>query len=160
MAKPKRIYTLDEDMFTWIEHEKTLNEPGRPPEAAKKRQRRFVIRNIARKEIADLTKLAKRLPQDQLDQIFNKDNLEGLVMELLWSPVLKRPDSKNPEGPGVRVREPDLETAMIAQLLIEYGFSYLIMMKPTMVTLSHRRTIDEAIDLSKFLLESFKPNSK
>lgn len=150
MAKPKRVYTLDEEMFAWIEGEETLKGPGRPSaraEAARKRQRYLHIRNIARKEIADLTRLARTLPRNQFVQIFRSKILRELTETLLWHPVVEKAD-------------PDLERARIAQLFIESGFNYLRYMKGNRVTLSHRRTIDEAVDLSVFLLESFKPDSE
>lgn len=144
MAKPKRVYTVDEEMFAWIESEKTLKGPGRPSEAARKRQRYLRIRNVARKEIADLTKLAKTLSEHQREQIFNVDYFTGLTGTLFtW--------------PGIERANPELKKAEIAELFIQAGFSYLSSMKRDHMTLSHKRTLEEAIDLSRYLLDSFRP---
>ena len=147
MGKPKTLKTLDEETFKWIKNQKTLNIPGRPPGDDRKRQRYFSVRNVARKEIADLTKLAKMLPDDQVDQIFNIDTLKPIVDELLCNQI---------HGPsGTDRAKTYLERSKIAQLFIRSGFDYLSTMKPIMMTSSHRRTVEEADDLSLFLLESF-----
>lgn len=148
MAKSRIVKTLDDNTFEWIENQKPLSRPGRRAEAAKRRQRYFSIRNVARKEIADLTNLARTLPDDQLNQIFNVDTLKPIVNELLWGPVYVPPYPKRAQL--------YLERAKIAELFIKWGFDYLSTMKGNMVTLSNKRTIDEANDLARFLLETFK----
>jgi hypothetical protein len=143
MAKPKTPKTLDEETFTWIKNQKSLNRPGRPPEAAKRRQRYFAIRNVARKEIVDLTKLADMLPKDQLEQIFTWETLKPVVEALLHNQT-----------------EPDPVRAQIAQLFIEEGFGCLVGMKTELMTKVHLRTKDEATDLANYIVESLKPDGK
>ncbi len=85
MKAQKALKTLGESTFEWIEKtEKAKKEsmPGRPSTNVE-RQRYLHIRRVALKEIEDLTKLAKCLPEDQLQQIFNDKNLQGLFRALL-----------------------------------------------------------------------------
>jgi hypothetical protein len=182
MAKPKKEKTLDNETFKWIEEQNPRRclkcpgagvdwaskpmritcpkkghplkawgdvcsvKPGRPLEVNRRRQRYFSIRNVAHKEIDDLTKLAEVLPDKQANQIFTVDHLKGLASALLQDPVgFPFPD-----------RAPlYLERARIAQLFIKYGFDYLSGMNSSMMTLPHKNTMEEAIDLSRFLLETF-----
>lgn len=188
MANPKLARTLDDETFEWIENQKplrcrkcgtivsgTLNKimcpkkghplmawgdvcsadrPGRPAraEVGRRRQRYYAIRNVARKEIADLTKLAKTLPNDQLNQIFNVDALEPIVRIILGGPEQLPP---HPDGAQL-----DLERAKIADLFIKWGFEYLSSMNSDMMSVPHRNTMEAAIDLSRFLLETFPPKWK
>lgn len=128
--------------------------PGRPPragtkagtEAGRRRQRYFSIRNVAHKEIDDLTKLAKGLPDKQANQIFTADHLKELISALLRDPVgLPFPDRAKLY----------LERARIADLFIREGFEYLTSMNSDMMDLSHKRTMEEATGLSEFLLKNF-----
>jgi hypothetical protein len=87
MTKGPLLKTLDEKTFRWLEIRKTLRLPGRPtkqtPEEgaseqqmkARRRQKLFRIRAVALKEISDLTRLAKLLPEDQLRQVFTEEQL-------------------------------------------------------------------------------------
>jgi hypothetical protein len=147
MAKPKTPKTLDEETFTWIKNQKSLNRPGRPPSdrstGAKRRQRYFNIRNVAQKEIADLTRLANMLPKKQLKQIFTWETLKPVVEALLHNQA-----------------EPDPVRAQIAQLFIEEGFGCLVGMKTELMTKAHLRTTDEATDLANYIVESLKPDGK
>jgi hypothetical protein len=82
MAKSEILKTLDEETFDWIEYQKKKQKekiPGRPNDESKqqntRRQRFFHIRQVAQKEIVDLTRLAEILPEDQQSQIFNDNKL-------------------------------------------------------------------------------------
>lgn len=141
MVRPKTPETLGEETLKWLEDQKSLERPGRPPRDNTKRQRYLAIRNVAQKEIVDLTRLANMLPKDQLKQIFTWETLKPLVEALLPHPQA----------------EPDPVRAQIAQLFIEHGFWCLMGMKPELMTKAHLRTKDEATDIVNFLVESFKP---
>lgn len=123
------------------------DKKGRPPEADnRRRQRYFSIRNVAHKEIDDLTKLIEVLPDKQANQIFIADHLKGLISALLGGPMGEHfPDRAKLY----------LERARIAQLFIEYGFDYLSSMNSSMMTDAHKDAMVAAIDLSRFLLEHF-----
>ena len=86
MARAKIPKTLGEDTFKWINNKRNPRMPGHPPDSKKDnavRQRFFYIRQVAQKEIADLTRLAEILPEDQQDQIFNDQKLYPFLKALL-----------------------------------------------------------------------------
>jgi hypothetical protein len=57
--------------------------------------------------------------------------------------------------------EPDLRKAEIAHSFIQDGFHYLYYSKtPAAITLSHKRTINEALDLANYMLQTFKPEGE
>jgi hypothetical protein len=180
MVKTKNLKTLDNVTFEWIEKQKMLKSDKTKlagenaiKESAKSRSRYFQIRNVARKEIADLVKLAKTLPEDQFTQIFNLDRLkpqpypEGKTKDEVQkklNEILKGPGPVDDlaelvfallRDPLFAKADPDVNRAEIAKLFIETGFNYLSK-KSYNVTLSHERTIKEAIDLANYLAESFK----
>ena len=180
MARPKKEKPLDDETLKWIEEQNPKrclkcgtvdwgppcritcpkkghplrawgdvcsDKPGRPPEANRRRQRYFSIRNVAHKEIDDLTKLVEVLPDKQANQIFTADHLKGLTSALLRDPVgFPFPDRAKLY----------LERAKIADLFIKCGFEYLSSMNSDMMSRSHKRTMEDAIDLSRLLLETFK----
>lgn len=51
----------------------------------------------------------------------------------------------------------DLRMADIANIFVQMGFRYLYSAKMHEITLSHKRTINESIDLANFLVQSFLP---
>ena len=53
--------------------------------------------------------------------------------------------------------KPDIRRADIANLLVQHGFRYLYYSKQHDITLSHKRTINEALDLANFLVQSYLP---
>lgn len=86
MAKAKTLKTLEEEHFKWIESYKVGRVPGKPPLKSRERQRLYYIRQVALKEIKDLTRLAEILPEDQLSQIFTHENLAGFFRALFKFP--------------------------------------------------------------------------
>lgn len=180
MVLTRNPKTLDNETFEWIEEQKVLKDNkskvGRPESplktAAKRRQRYFRIRKVARKEIADLVKLVKKLPEKQFEQIFNIDRIKP-------QPYAETEKEKNelqektksvddlPElvfsflrYPSFRHDKPSINRAEIARLFIEWGFEYLCEMAPDLMTLSHEQTRVAALDLANFLTESFKQKSE
>lgn len=94
MTKGKVPKTFAEDTFEWIQKQKTFPSKRRGKQArgdldkrsldyqmineAEKQRRRnrySTIRDTAKKEINDLKRLAKILPEDQQQQIFDENNL-------------------------------------------------------------------------------------
>lgn len=88
MAQAKTPKTLDEETFNWIESAKQGKVPGHKPSTKTnaERQRSLYIRRVALKEIADLTRLAECLPEDQQQQIFNDKMLRPFLKALLNIP--------------------------------------------------------------------------
>jgi len=196
MAKSKNPKTLDNETFEWMKHQKVLKDvnskPGRPVgprTAAKRRQRYFHIRNVARKEIADLVKLARTLPERQFKQIFNvdrllpqpypeiKDLMDKSLSEIEYTKKVQEKLGEIQERtkpvddfaelvfallryPVPTKSDPDANRAEIARLFIKLGFEYLNNMAPDLMTVSHEQTRAAAIDLANYLAESFKPKSE
>src|SRR5208283_1696099 len=99
MVKVKTPRTLQEKDVEWLKKQKTLQglkKPGRkaqdiPQEGASfeqqkgaKRIRFSTIRDIARKEITDLTFLAEILPEQQLKQIFVDEQLKPFFSAIIF----------------------------------------------------------------------------
>ena len=84
MATPKLLKTLADSDIEWLKNQKTYPDSirGRPPRKGHERTKLHSIRNIARKEIADLALLATVLPEQQQKQIFNVKTLEPLFRNL------------------------------------------------------------------------------
>jgi len=84
MKKLEGLKTLDKKTFDWLNNQETLKlkMPGRPPLEGRERSRFLHIREVAKKEISDLTELLKVLPEQQQKQIFNKKNLEPFFTTL------------------------------------------------------------------------------
>jgi hypothetical protein len=88
MSEVKNLKTLGEDSFVWLKNANLGKIAGRPPtKTNSERQRYHHIRNVALKEIEDLTKLAEILPEDQQSQIFTEQKLVPLIKTLLSFPT-------------------------------------------------------------------------
>ena len=87
MKTQRVLKTLDEKTFEWIENEKKKTVPGHPPLPNVERQRYHHIRNVALKEIENLTRLAECLPEGQQSQIFNDKKLWPFLKALLNFPA-------------------------------------------------------------------------
>jgi hypothetical protein len=62
---------------------------------------------------------------------------------------------------GVARVQRELRKAEIAHAFIDLGFHYLYQAStPASITLSHKRTINEALDLANYLVQSFKPEKE
>ena len=183
--KSKNLKTLDNSTFEWIKEQKVLKDinsesgRGRPEgvlvkeikkrkETDARRQRYFHIRNVARKEIDDLVKLVKTLPEKQFDQIFNIDRIKPQPYPITEKDKKELQEKNRPVDdlpelvfsllryPTFGKDKPSINRAEIAQLFIRYGFEYLCEMAPDLMTLSHEQTRAAAVDLADFLAESFK----
>lgn len=97
--------------------------------------------------LIDLELFIEVSDKKDVDQVITQETLKPVVEALLWYPLIK-PD------------KPDMKRAEIAQLFIQVGFNYLSAMKPASMTSSHHRTKDDAIDLSYFLVDAFKPENE
>ena len=98
--------------------------------------------------LIDLDLFIEAADDDKVNQVITRETLAPIVDELLWGPVFIPPF---PDRAKLY-----LERARIADLFINYGFNYLKTMNSSMMTLPHKNTMEEAIDLSRFLLETFK----
>lgn len=114
---------------------KGISGKGRPKNQFWYRQRENV-----RKSLIDLQLFIEAAGNSNVSQVVTKEALGPLVRALLsnslsWGPL------------------PDLNRAEVADLFVREGFGYLRSVSKD-VTLSHRNTMDEAIDLSSYLLRN------
>lgn len=105
-------------------------------------------RNDVRTALVEMTLFLDVASDKNINQVFTDESFRPLLYSLFWGKDWLLFDS-----------EPDTEKAKIAQHMIEAGFHYLTEWKLNLMTKSHQRTIEDAMDLSRFLLADF-PNSE
>lgn len=105
---------------------------------------RWKTRECVKRALIDLQIFIEFADKDDVNMVITRETLMPVVEALLWHPVVEQ-------------ARPDLTRAEIAQMFIQQGFNYLQSWKiPSVV----QKTIGEAIDISHFLVESFKPESE
>ena len=104
------------------------------------------VRKHTRMDLIDLEIFLNYAQDNQVKQVITSDLLKPIIYALFLKPVYDH-------------ATPDLRTARIAQLFIKLSFEYLSEMRDDLITSSHSRTIQDAVDLSNFLGESFKSES-
>ena len=105
------------------------------------------VRTYVKTALDDLLLFAEVAGKENVNRVITKETLKPIFDVLLWYPVVKR-------------QEPDLTRAEVAHLLIEAGFGYLREIKRDNIPLSSHRVIEEAVDLSNYLVELFKPEEE
>lgn len=101
-------------------------------------------RNRVRTALTDLEIFLMVAPQSSVEQVFTLENVKSVIGALLW----------------YRGDQPDAEVALIAQYLVESGFTYLRRHQSTLVTEIHEQTINHALDISRLLAAQFAPENK
>lgn len=97
----------------------------------------YDVRNYVKTGLIDLELFIEMADKKHVNQVVTKETLTPVVRALLFHQILDE-------------AEPDVRRAEIAQLLIHEGFRYL---RGGAVTLSHKRAIEEALDLTNYLVE-------
>ena len=135
-------------IFTPTTRKKVLGIVKQPEPRVSRNQFWYKMRNQVERALLDLQLFIEVAGKNNVNQVITQETLKPIVEALLF-PYSMDGDLK-----------PDLNRAEIAQLFIETGFSYLKSMKPENITLTHKDTIERAIDLSRYLVEMFKPEGK
>jgi hypothetical protein len=104
----------------------------------------YDVRNNVKNALKDLELFVETADKGQRDQVLMKDSLEPVVRTMLQT------------GLTWSENEPNPTKAEIADMLIRWGFNYLEAMTKEKLTLSHERTMNEALDLSNYLLSQIK----
>lgn len=104
----------------------------------------YDVRNRVKNALVDLELFVETADKEQRDQVLTKHSLEPVINALLISQL------------SWSERDPNPTKAEIADMLIQWGFNYLEAMTKNSLTLSHERTMKEALDLSNYLLSSIK----
>jgi hypothetical protein len=102
-------------------------------------------RNNIENALIDMRLFIETAGDKNVNAVINEEKLRPVVETLLWYPVVEH-------------SAPDLNKAEVARLCIRAGFNYLKEMKK--IPLSSERTIEEAVDLSDYLVELFKPETE
>ena len=101
-------------------------------------------RNRVRAALKDLEIFLMVADPSNVDQVFTFENVKPVIDSLLWN-----------RGP-----QSDAVVALIAQYLIESGFTYLRRHKADLVTEIHEQTINHALDISRLLAAHFAPENE
>jgi len=105
----------------------------------------YDVRSQVKGTLIDLQLFIEKGGEDNLRQVLTEEKLKPIVETLLWHPIV---DHKNP----------DINRAEIARLFVNSGLTYLenVAFSLKTDTLLHKRGIEEAKDLSNFLVASFE----
>lgn len=103
----------------------------------------YRTRNQVKTALKDLQLFIESADKSNVNQVVTAEALKPIVDALLYHPIL---DEEVP----IRKR------AEIAELFIKAGFEYLRVKSGNHLTLSHDRTIKEALDLSSYLVRGFR----
>lgn len=101
-------------------------------------------RNRVRTALKDLEIFLMVAGPSNVGQVFTLENVKPIIDALLWN----------------RGDQPDAEVALIAQYLIESGFTYLTRHKDNLVTEIHEQTVNHALDISRLLAAHFASENK
>lgn len=130
-------------IFTQITRERILTKKGISGRGRTRDQFWYRHRENVKTALIDLQLFIEFAGRNNVNQVVTQEALEPIVKALLWHPILDQ-------------EPPDRNRAEIANLFIKVGFEYLRKKKGYHVTLSHGRTIEEALNLSGYLVEQFK----
>ena len=100
-------------------------------------------RNDIKSAFVDLTLFFEVAGRKNVNQVFEDVDIELFLDALLRGDKEFPLDDSNPKK------------AMIVQKLVEAGLLFLSNNLPHKITLSHKRTIEEAIDLTEYLVSEF-----
>ena len=104
----------------------------------------YDVRNEAKIALKDLELFVETADREQKDQVLTRGSLEPIIRTMLQTNLVWSENEPNPTK------------AEIADMLIRWGFDYLKAMTNQSLTLSHERTMNEALDLSSYLLSQIK----
>jgi hypothetical protein len=134
-------------IFTKNKREKIMRTKGIAGRDVKKADFWQDVRDHIRAALIDLELFLTFARDSDIELVMTIGNLYPLIKGLLF--------------PRQAQGEPDLRKAEIAQAFIRTGFHYLnIANTPAAITLSHKRTINEALDLANYLTQALKPEKE
>ena len=128
-------------IFTPKTRKKILGITKQPEPGMSANQFWYKRRLQVERALIDLMLFIEVSGKDNINQVITRESLDPLIRSLLWTQLFE-------EGP-------DKNQAEIAQLLVEQGFNYLEGMfhsSDPHLPRSSQRTIEEAVDLSKYLV--------
>ncbi len=127
-------------IFTPKTRKKIIAQAGTTRVGRSKNDFWFDRREDVKMGLLDLQLFLESANEGQIKRVINYDTIEPLIKLLLRQPIR-----------DVQANKQDLVKTRIAGLFVELGLEYIRGMMGDKVTLSHTRTIDEAIDFEQFL---------
>lgn len=103
----------------------------------------YDVRNKVKNALVDLELFIQTASKSQVVRVITKETFEPVVEALLRDTFYQNP-------------KPDANKAEIACMLIQQSFDYLKANAGKSITLSHERSINEAIDLSRYLCQTIE----
>lgn len=117
--------------------------PGRHGYSQADADFRYNVRRFVKQALVDLEMFLEVADKKDVNRIINQESLEPIARALLW-----------------KMRDkPDASLAMIAHMLIWYGFHYLKVQNPISLPDILDGQIDSAIDISNKLTDCFISSS-
>ena len=135
-------------IFRQKTREKMVTKKGISKKGLRKDQFWYKQRENVKTTLLDLHLFIKEAGERSVNMVVTAKALRPVVVTLLHKGDVR-----------VHGKMPDVNIAEIAHLFIQEGFRCLAE-DNKYVTKSHARTIEEALDLSTFLVETFKPESE
>jgi hypothetical protein len=134
--------------FTKSKREKIMGTKGVSGRDVRKADFWQDVRDHIRAALLDIQLFLTFASESDKSLVMTVENLYPIIHGLMF----KR---------NVATVERDLRKAEIAHVFIDKGFHYLAYASTqASLTLSHKRTINEALDLANYLVQSFKPEKE
>jgi hypothetical protein len=142
----RRLYKHTQGgIFTKKTREKILTKEGISGRNQTKNTFWYRQREAVKTSLIDLLLFLEEAGESNVEQVITEESLRSLVKALL----------KHHYGD-----KPSVRKAEIARSFIISGFNYLSTQHSSDLTVSHKNTIHEAVDLADYLAESLKPREK
>ncbi|MDH5481480.1 MAG: hypothetical protein OEY22_01175 [Candidatus Bathyarchaeota archaeon] len=130
-------------IFRDATRERIMTKKGISGRGRTKAQFWYRQREYVKTALIDLQLFLEMAGKNNVNQVVTAESLKPIVNALLWHPILDED-------------APDQNRAEISELFIKAGFEYLNVKSSNHITLSHKRTIDEALNLTSYLVRHFK----
>jgi len=141
-------WTRKGGIFTQSKRKKIMGTKGIAGRDSKKADFWQDVRDHVRAALLDLQLFLTFASDSDINLVMTIENLYPIIHGLI------------PTRGVARVQR-ELRKAEIAHAFIDKGFHYLYYAStPASITLSHKRTVNEALDLANYLSQSFKPEKE
>ena len=134
--------------FTQRKREKIMGTKGISGRDVRKADFWQDVRDHIRAALIDIQLFLTFASDNDISRVMTLENLYPIIHGLVFTRNMAK-------------IEQDLRKAKIAYVFIDKGFHYLAYASfQASLTLSHKRTINEALDLANYLVQSFKPEKE
>ena len=130
-------------IFTQKTRERIMTNEGLSGRGITRNQFWYRQRENVKTALIDLQLFVELADKENVDKVMTREALEPIVTGLLW-------------GRSLSQLIVDKNSAEIAYMFIRWGLEHLRAKAGKGITLSHERTINEALDLAEFLLRTIR----